>query len=61
MTLKDLFTVVSDEQEVVLYGDFDTVKAYKTTMEAVLSEKVLGMAVDCVEAGSDCDLKVWVK
>lgn len=61
MILKELFTVVSDEQEVVLYGDFDTVKAYKTTMEAVLSEKVLGMTVDCVEAGSDCDLKVWVK
>lgn len=62
MTLEELFTVVSDEQEVVLHGDgFDEIKAFKTTMESVLNDTVLNMKVDCVEAGSDCDLKVWVK
>lgn len=62
MKLCELFKVVSDEQEVVLYGDgFDEIKAFKTTMESVLNDTVLNMRVDCVEAGSDCDLKVWVK
>lgn len=62
MTLKNLFEVVSDGQEVRLIGDgFDEVTGFKTTLECILNETVLNMRVDCVEAGSDCDLKVWVK
>lgn len=62
MTLEKLFEVVSDQQEVALHGDgFDEIRAFKTTLETVLTEKVLNMKVDCVEAGSDCELKVWVK
>jgi len=62
MTLENLFEVVSDEQEVRLIGDgFDEVTGFKTTLECILNDVVLNMRVDCVEAGSDCDLKVWVK
>ena len=62
MTLENLFEVVSDEQEVKLIGDgFDEVTGFKTTLECILNDVVLNMRVDCVEAGSDCDLKVWVK
>ena len=62
MKLSELFKVVSDQQEVKLIGDaFDEVVGFKTTLESVLNDDVLNMRVDCVEAGSDCDLKVWVK
>lgn len=62
MTLENLFKVVSDQQEVRLIGDgFDEVTGFKTTLECILNDVVLNMRVDCVEAGSDCDLKVWVK
>lgn len=62
MTLEKLFEVVSDQQEVKLIGDgFDEVTGFKSTLDCVLSEEVLSMQVDCVEAGSDCELKVWVK
>ena len=62
MKLSDLFKVVSDQQEVRLIGDgFDEVTGFKTTLECILNDAVLNMRVDCVEAGSDCDLKVWVK
>ena len=62
MTLKELFEVVSDEQNVILVGDgFDDVKAFKSTLDCVLTEQVLGAKVDCVEAAFDGDLKVWVK
>ena len=62
MKLNDLFKVVSDQQEVRLIGDgFDEVTGFKTTLECILNDVVLNMRVDCVEAGSDCDLKVWVK
>ena len=62
MTLENLFEVVSDEQEVRLIGDrFDEVTGFKTTLECILNETVLNMRVDCVEVGSNCDLKVWVK
>ena len=61
MKLSELFNVVSDQQEVRLIGDgFDEVAGFKTTLDCVLSEEVLNMRVDCVEAGSECDLKVWV-
>ena len=62
MTLEKLFEIVSDEQKVRLIGDgFDEIKGFKTTMEAVLSAKVLAMRVDCVEASYEGELKVWVK
>lgn len=62
MTLEELFSVVSDEQEVNLHGDgFDDFTAFKATLEDVLIKEVLGMTVDCVEAGFDGKLKVWVK
>ena len=62
MKLCELFAVVSDEQEVKLIGDgFDEVTGFKSTLDCVLSDYVLSMRVDCVEAGSDCELKVWVK
>lgn len=62
MTLEELFSVVSDEQDVALIGEgFDEVKGFKSTLEAVLSKQIMGMKVDCVEAGSDCELKVWVR
>lgn len=62
MKLSELFEVVSDQQEVKLIGDaFDEAVGFKTTIESVLNDDVLNMIVDCVEAGSDCDLKVWVK
>ena len=61
MTLKNLFEVVSEGQEVKLIGDgFDEVTGFKDTLECVLNETVLNMRVDCVEAGSDCELKVWL-
>lgn len=61
MTLAELFKIVSEEQEVDLYGDgFDEVKGFKSTLEAVLAKNVLDMRVDCVEA-SEYELKVWVK
>lgn len=63
MKLSELFEVVSDQQEVKLIGDgwFDEVVGFKTTLDCILNDTVLNMRVDCVEAGSDCDLKVWVK
>ena len=62
MTLKELFSVISDEQEVNMHGDdFDDFTAFKATLEAVLSKKAFEMKVDCVEASFDGKLKVWVK
>ena len=62
MKLSELFEVVSDRQEVKMIGDeFDEVVCFKDTLDCVLNDDVLNMRVDCVEAGSDCDLKVWVK
>ena len=62
MKLSELFKVVSDQQEVKLIGDaFDEVVGFKTTIESVLNDDVLNMRVDCVEAGSECDLKVCVR
>ena len=61
MKLEELFAVVSDEQNVILLGTFDEVSGFKSSLEAVLSEQVLEMPVDCVEAAFDGDLKVWVK
>ena len=62
ITLEELFSVVSDEQDVILIGSgFDEVKAFKSTLDCVLTEQVLGAKVDCVEAAFDGDLKVWVK
>lgn len=62
MTLEELFAVVSDEQEVRLYGDgFDDFKAFKATLEAVLTKRVMRSTVDCVEASFEGELKVWIK
>lgn len=62
MTLKELFSVVSDEQEVNLHGDgFDDFTAFKATLKEVLIENVLKSTVDCIEASFDGKLKVWVK
>ena len=62
MTLKELFEVVSESQDVILIGDgFDEMKAFKSTLDCVLTEQVLGAKVDCVEAAFDGGLKVWVK
>lgn len=63
MTLKELFEVVSESQDVVLIveGLDDEIKAPRTTLECVLTEQVQGAKVDCVEAEFDGDLKVWVK
>lgn len=61
MTLKELFAVVSDEQNVILSGTFDEVSGFKSALECVLSDQMLEMKVDCVEAAFDGDLKVWVK
>ena len=62
MHLSELFKLVPDQQEIRLIGDgFDEVNGIKETLECVLNEIVLNMNIGCVEAGSDCDLKVWVR
>lgn len=61
MKLEELFAVVSEEQNVILSGVFDEVSGFKSSLECVLSDQVLEMQVDCVEAAFNGDLKVWVK
>lgn len=61
MTLKNLFEVVSDQQEVRLIGDdFGEIVGIAEGLDTALGKEIIEMAVSGVEATYDGVLKVWV-
>ena len=62
MTLKELFDVVSDGQEIKLIGDdFGEISGLAEGLETALSKDIAEERVSGVEATYDGVLKVWVK
>ena len=61
MTLKELFEIVSDGQDVKLIGDdFGEIDGLAEGLETALSKEIMEMPVTGVEATYESVLKVWV-